>query len=92
MPLPSLYNSENSARPWSVTWAAGYGAGVGALAALFKTLGPLRASAQSGGLTERIAGNLVEIAGAVLVFAALCAAAAALRNFIAQHLVWRQGS
>ena len=68
MPLPSLYKSEDSARAWNVTRAAGYGALIGALAALFKTLGPLRASAAPGSLTDNLAGSLAEIAGAALAF------------------------
>ena len=33
MPLPSLYISGQGARTWSITRAASYGAGIGALAA-----------------------------------------------------------
>ena len=32
--LPSFYASADGARPWSLTWAAAYGAGIGALAAV----------------------------------------------------------
>jgi len=33
----------------------------------------------------------MEIAAAALAFAVLCAAAAALRNFIARRLIWHEG-
>lgn len=85
MPLPSLYKSEDPARSWNVIHAAGYGAVVGALAAAFKTLGPFHVGAAN------LADGLLEIGGAVLAFALLCAAAAALRNFIAQRLIWHDG-
>ncbi len=88
MPLPSLFqSSEGSAAAWNVVHAAGYGALIGALAALFRTLGPLHAAKVVGSLTH----NAVEIAGAALVFALLCAGAAALRNFLAHRFVWHDG-
>jgi hypothetical protein len=37
---------------------------------------------------QHVAVSLPEIAGAVLGFALLCAAATALRNFIARRLIW----
>lgn len=79
--LPSLFASEEGARAWNVARAAGYGAALGALAALFKTFGPLHAGAPAG---------LGEIVGATLGFALLCAGAAALRNFLARRVIWRQ--
>ncbi len=82
MPLPSLYLPGN-ARPWSVARAAAYGAGIGALAAAFKTF----ALHQDGA-----AAHLWEIAGAALAFALLCAGAAALRNVLARRLIWRDRS
>lgn len=82
MPIPSLYKSDDPARAWNVVHAAGYGAVIGALAAAFKSVGPFRVGAAS--LTDA----LLEIGGAVLAFALLCAAAAALRNFIARRLIW----
>lgn len=85
MPLPSLFRSRESARPWSLAHAAGYGAVLGALAAVFRTLGPLRTA--DGNLTDRLA----EIAIAALAFALLCTGAAMLRNFIARHLIWQDG-
>jgi hypothetical protein len=91
MPLPSLYVAGDGARAWSIARAAAYGAGIGAFAALFKTLAPLRVADSAGAdLTERLAANFPEIAGATLAFAVLCAGAAALRNLIARRLVWRR--
>jgi hypothetical protein len=88
MPLPSLYqSSEKSEAAWNVVQAAGYGALSGALAALFKTFGPLRATNAAASLTHSAA----EIAGAAVVFGLLCAGAAALRNFLARRLVWHDG-
>jgi hypothetical protein len=86
MPLPSLYASAGRAQAWSVTRAAAYGAGLGALAALFKAFkafGPLHGPGAA-------AAHVVEIAVAASVFALLCAGAAALRNFIARALIWRE--
>jgi hypothetical protein len=82
VPLLSFYKSPQSARPWNINRAAAYGALLGALAALFKTLGPLAPSGRS--LTD----NVLEIAAAALAFAVLCVVAAMLRNFVAQNLVW----
>jgi len=79
MPLPSLYISGDKPRQWSVARAAAYGAALGAVAALLKTL----AYAQ-----QHAAISVAEIAGAVLGFALLCAGAAALRNFVARRLIW----
>jgi hypothetical protein len=89
MLLPSLYISGDKARAWSVTRAAAYGAVIGALAALFKTLGALHeAISVSGRPSENLWANVPEIAGAALGFALLCAAASALRNFLARRLIW----
>lgn len=81
MPLPSLFISGDHGRAWSVPRAALYGAAVGALAAMFKAIAPPHEAATTGA-------NLLEIAGAVLAFALLCAGAAALRNFIASRFIW----
>jgi hypothetical protein len=79
MPLPSLYVSRDKPREWSIARAAAYGALLGIAAGLFKTLG----------LTHQaIATSVPEIAGVTLGFALLCAAATALRNFIARRLIW----
>jgi hypothetical protein len=79
MPLPSLYVSGDKPREWSITRAAAYGAGLGIVAGLLKTLG----------LTHQaIATSVPEVAGAALGFALLCAGATALRNFIARRLIW----
>lgn len=80
--LPSLYASADGVRAWSLARAAAYGAGIGALAALFKTF----ALRQDG------AAHFWEIAGAALAFALLCAGAAGLRNLIARRLILRDGS
>ena len=82
--LPSLYTSRDGARPWSLAWAAIYGAGIGAVAALFKTFG-LHVGGAAGA-------PFWQVAGAALAFALLCAGAAALRNFLARRLVWPQAN
>ena len=82
MPFPSLFASPAGARAWSIARAAAYGAVIGALAALFKTFGPLHEPSSAGG-------KLLEIAAAALAFALLCGGAAALRNFLAHRLIWR---
>ena len=87
MPLPSFYRSAEPASAWNVVHAACYGAIIGALAALFRTVGPFRAGGGAGNLPD----YLMEIAAAALAFAVLCAAAAALRNFIARRLIWHEG-
>jgi hypothetical protein len=81
--LPSLYASGDGARAWSLVWAATYGAGIGALAALVKMFA-LHARDAAGT-------SIWEIAGAALALALLCAGAAALRNFLARRLIWPQG-
>jgi hypothetical protein len=85
MLIPSLYRSGEAEQAWKVSHAAFYGAMIGALAALFKTFGPLSAGV-AGGLTQRLG----EIAVAALAFALLCVAAAMLRNFLARHLIWHE--
>jgi len=80
MPLPSFFASGDSPRVWSVTRAAVYGAGIGAFAASFKTLGPRHEAGSAPA-------HLLEIAAAALAFALLCAAAAALHNFIARRRI-----
>jgi hypothetical protein len=87
MPLPSFYRSDDGFRPWRIRHAAACGAALGALAALFKKLAPLGVV---GGLSHRPAG-IAEIAAVALGFALVCAAAAALRNFLARRLVWHEG-
>ncbi len=80
MPFPLFFVSGDGKRAWSVRRAAACGAGVGALAALFKTFGPLHE-------TGSVPAHFLEIAAAALAFALLCTAAAALRNFIARGLI-----
>jgi len=82
MPLPSLFSSEYPARAWNVARSAIYGAALGALAALFKTAAPFAGDGRN--FTDK----LPEIASAALAFAVLCAAAAALRNFLVRRLLW----
>ncbi len=79
MPLPSLYVSADKPREWSIARAATYGAALGAVAGLFKTLAYSH---------QHVAVSVAEIAGAVLGFALLCAGATALRNVIARRLIW----
>ena len=79
MPLPSLYVSADKPRQWSIARAAAYGAGLGAIAGLFKMLIYSH---------QHVAVSVAEFAGAVLAFALLCAGATALRNFIARRLIW----
>jgi uncharacterized membrane protein len=79
MPLPSLYVSGDKPREWNIARAATYGAALGAVAGLFKTLA----------LTHQaVARSVPEIAGVTLGFALLCAGATALRNVIARRLIW----
>lgn len=80
--LLSFFKSETPERAWNVVHAALYGAVIGAAAAAFKTLGPFHAG------TVNPSDSVLEIGGAVLAFALFCAAAAALRNFLARHLIW----
>jgi len=82
--LPSLYRSGENAQAWSVAHAAACGAGIGALAAVFKTLGPLHTSSAAA----TFAHSATEIAGVAVAFAFLCAGAAALRNILARRFVW----
>jgi hypothetical protein len=79
MPFPSFFVSGDGTRAWSVRRAATYGAGIGTLAAFFKTLGPLHEAGS-------VPADFLEIAAAALAFALLCAAAA-LHNFIARRLI-----
>jgi hypothetical protein len=83
MPVPSLYLSRDGARVWNVARAASYGAGIGAFAAVCKTLGPLHQAGSAAAI-------ILQIAGAALAFALLCTAAAAMRNFIARWFIWQE--
>jgi hypothetical protein len=84
MPLPSLYRSQDTARSWSLAYAAACGAGIGGLAGLIKTVNPFRPAAPAN-FTDHLVGIVV----AALGFALLCVAVAALRNLIARRLIWR---
>jgi hypothetical protein len=77
--LPSLFASEGNSQRWSPPRAAGYGAGVGLLAALIKIFGPFRSG-------EVALAPALEIGLAVIAFALLCAGAALLRNRLARRL------
>lgn len=83
--LPSLHGAETDVRPWSIWRAAVFGACIGTLAALFKAWAPLRLTAGIRG--REFSALAVEVAAAAIGFALLCAAAAALRNFLARQLV-----
>ena len=74
MRFPSFFISGEGTRAWSVRRAAAYGGGIGALAALFKTLGPLREAGSAPA-------HLLEIAAVAFGFALLCSAAAHLAEF-----------
>jgi hypothetical protein len=82
--LPSFYIPADRARSWSVVRAAALGAGIGLVASLFRTFGPLHGSTGAGG----VAASIPEIGAAVFGFAVLCAGASALRNLIARRLIW----
>ncbi len=60
-----------------------YGAAIGAAAAGFRLIAPWSESRSLFGVAE-------ELIGAALAFALLCGLAAALRNFIARRLIWRE--
>jgi hypothetical protein len=77
--LPSLFRSEEGARPWNVPRAGLFGAGIGLVAALIKIFGPFHAA-------EQALPFALEVCVAVAVFALLCAGAALLRNLLAQRL------
>ena len=81
MLIPSFYVSRDGGRAWSVTRAGAYGAGIGMLAALFKSFGPPHAAGSAFAA-------VLQVAGAALVFAFLCAGAALLRNLVARRFVW----
>ena len=83
MPIPSLYLTTGGARPWNIARAAAYGAGVGAIAGLFKTFRLVHAG-------DPASGSVLQVFAAAVVFALLCAGAAALRNFVARRVVWHQ--
>lgn len=83
MPIPSFYLTSDGPRAWNVARAAAYGAGIGAIAGLFKTLGHLRT-------TELGPGAVMQVLVATLGFALFCAGAATLRNFIARRVVWHE--
>ena len=92
MPLPSFYVSSEATHAWSVLRAARYGALIGGLAAVFKTLAPLHTVSTLGGSTAAsFVANVPEIVAATIAFSLLCAAAAALRNLISEHLIWPEG-
>jgi hypothetical protein len=79
--LSLLFGSGDNPQAWRVSRAALYGAAVGVLAALVKTIGPLQAPGATGM-------PALDIAAAAVGFALLCAGAAVLRNAIARRLIW----
>jgi hypothetical protein len=80
--FPSFLGSGDGVREWNVAHAAAYGAGIGLLAALFKTFAPVRGAGAAGT-------TLWELAGAAVAFALLCVGAAALRNFLIRRFIER---
>jgi hypothetical protein len=84
--LPSFYLSPDKPQVWRITRAAIYGAGIGAAAALLKTFVSLHGAVATSDRSIAVLANLPEIAGAAVGFAALCALAAALRNFLARQI------
>ena len=88
--LPSFYLSGDKGQVWSVARAAAYGGCIGAIAALFKVLGPLHEPFAASKRMGDLLASAPETAAAAVGFALLCAAAAALRNFLAQRLIWPQ--
>jgi hypothetical protein len=85
--LPSFYLSGDKGRVWSVARAAACGAGIGAVAAVFRTLGPFHAPFAASDRVSGLLTSIPEIGGAIFGFALLCAAAAALRNFLVERLI-----
>jgi hypothetical protein len=71
-------------RPWNTARAVVYGAALGFAAAAVKSFAPW-SEPYDGGLAM-----IEEFAGATLAFALLCGVAAALRNFVARRLLWRE--
>jgi hypothetical protein len=88
--LPSFYLSADKGQVWSVARGAVYGGCIGAIAAFFKVLGPLHEPFAASKRVDALLMSAPEIAAAAVGFALLCAAAAALRNFLAQRLIWPQ--
>jgi hypothetical protein len=88
--LPSFYLSGDKGQAWSVARGAAYGGCIGAIAALIKVLGPLHEPFAASKHASALLENVPEIVGAAVGFALLCAAVAALRNFLAQNLIWPQ--
>jgi hypothetical protein len=81
--LPRFYLSPDKPETWSVTHAAIYGAGIGLVAALIKTVGPSFIGTR---VPVSVIESLPEIAAATCAFGLLCAAAAMLRNFLLQRI------
>jgi hypothetical protein len=74
---------EASKTPWNSGRAMIYGAGIGVVAAGFKLIAPWSEP-------HSLFSVATELVGAALAFALLCGLAAALRNFIVRHLIWRE--
>jgi len=68
-------------QPWNTARATIYGAAIGIGAAAFKLFAPWAEPHDLAAIAR-------EFVGAGLAFALLCAAAAALRNYIARRLIW----
>jgi hypothetical protein len=86
MPLLFFRSDDGGApqQPWHSARAAGYGALIGAAAAVFKIVAPWSEP-------HSAAANAREVIGAALAFALLCAIASALRNIVARRLTRHDG-
>jgi hypothetical protein len=74
---------EANKAPWNTGRAMAYGAVIGVIAAAFRLMAPW-------GGPHSLSSIAKELIGAALAFALLCGLAAALRNFIARWLIWRE--
>jgi hypothetical protein len=74
---------EASKAPWNSGRAMFFGAGLGIVAAGFRLIAPWSGPHSLFSVAE-------ELVGAALAFALLCGLAAALRNFVAERLIWRE--
>jgi hypothetical protein len=71
-------------QPWNTLRATIYGAAIGFIAAAVKSFAPW-SQTHDGSVAV-----IKEFMGATLAFALLCGLAAALRNYVARRLIWRE--